>query len=312
MKQLDLGKQRKTVATAAEQSTERKTQIFAKPAATSLATRQTVHKQQPERKDAKDHPAESSAAPRDDLAMQVDPASHREEHRAAEKEPTKVADVPTSAPITNDRNKNPPEQEGIVSRATLPFPVHGVVDESSSYVSPRDTVSESSDDVYANLVSVSQQLHDSSPTETSSLRQSISHGSVTDDPRFYVCTSFARTSSQKTMVTYHSQTFDFESNVEISSLPASQLQSLRSPCPSPKSFPYYDYCLSELDFDITPPLRLTQTTEVARKTARAKEAEIFRRIEGDDFDENAFFSTQTQVSLWIDFANDDDVTMLPA
>lgn len=303
MKQLDLGKQRKTL-TPAEQLAET-TRVPVQPAANSLATRQTTHEQHQEPGESKDRPVESSSVPKDEPTIRA--ASQREAHRAAEKERTRIVGELTCAPIDNDGNKDSPEQEGIVNRATLPFPVYGAADGSSSNASPRDTVTKSPSDS-ANLVSVSQLYH-LNRMETSSLPQSISQGSVTDDPLFYVCTSFARTSSHKTTVPSSCESPVLESNYDISSVPATQLLSFRSS----QSFPYHDYCLSEREFEITPPVQTTQSTpsEVARKSARAKEAEIFRQIEGDAFDEKAFFNS-TQVPLWINLTNDDDVTMLPA
>ncbi|XP_014474027.1 PREDICTED: mutS protein homolog 4-like [Dinoponera quadriceps] len=304
MKQLDLGKQRKTLVSCAK--TQPTSQVLAQqPAANSLATLQTAHEEQQHCQEAaENHPVETSFAPKDNPAL-VEPTNQRGEHRAGAsgiesnaKEFPRIAGEPA-----NDRNKDSPEPEGIANRrATLPFP-NNLVEESSSVVSPRDTVSTSSPNS-ANLLSVSQ-MCGVNAMETSSLR-SISHGSVTDDPLFYVCTSFARTSSQKSTMILSRCENNLESNLDISSLPPSL--SLRSS----QSFPYHDYCLSEREFNITPPSQpLSTPTEVARINARVKEADIFRQIEGRAFDEAAFFNS-TQVPIRINLTNDDDVAMLPA
>jgi len=119
------------------------------------------------------------------------------------------------------------------------------------------------------------------------------------DPRFYVCTSFA-TSTPKTVLSRR------ETNVG-SSFPGSSI-SASSSFKSSQSFQFHDYCLSEGEFDITLPSQST-SSDISR-TARSKEAEIFRQIEGDGFDEENFFN-DLQVPLKLDLVADDDVAMLP-
>lgn len=124
--------------------------------------------------------------------------------------------------------------------------------------------------------------------------------SPTNDPRFFVCTSFAASTPA---IISHRET-NPGSSFAASSITRSPSTSFRSS----QSFQYHDYCLSEREFDITLPSQSTPS-EDARMTARAKEAKIFRQIEGDGFDEESFFN-DTQVSLKLDLTADDDVVML--
>ncbi|XP_071555070.1 mutS protein homolog 4 [Temnothorax nylanderi] len=145
---------------------------------------------------------------------------------------------------------------------------------------------------------------------SSSANPSSSPQSPKSDPRFYVCTSFAA-STPKT-ISPHRGT-NPGSSFAARSRAASPSTSLRSS----QSFQYHDYCLSEGDFTFTPlhsiPSQSTPS-DVAKMTARAKEAKIFRQIEGDNFDEEAFFNdthhTQ-QVPFKLNLTTDDDVEMLP-
>lgn len=117
------------------------------------------------------------------------------------------------------------------------------------------------------------------------------------DPRFYVCTSFAKT------IPPHRETDLGGSSFATSSIAISPSISFNKS--SQQSFQYHDYCLSEGEFDITLPSQSTPS-DVARRNARLKEAEIFRQIEGDAFDENSFFN-DTQVPLEMDLTADDDM-----
>lgn len=126
--------------------------------------------------------------------------------------------------------------------------------------------------------------------------------SSTIDPRFYVRTSFAASTPQGT-ISPHCET-NLGSSFAASSITISPSRSFRSS----QSFQYHDYCLSEREFDISLPSQSTPS-EDARMTARAKEAKIFRQIEGDGFDEEGFFN-DTRVSLKLDLTADDDVVML--
>lgn len=301
MKQLDLAKQRKTLAFAKQPAET--TRVPAQPTANSPATRQTVHEEHRKHEEAESHPVESSLPPRNNPTL-AGPTSQREKHREAEKGLLmRIVDEPMSRPMTsllpiNDRNEDSSEREGVVNRPTYPFP-GDEADRSSSIVSSHDTVSKSPSNS-ANLVSVSQ-LCNPNAMETSSFQQSTSDASITDDPLFYVCTSYAKTSSQKSPTLSRIGT-NSELNLDARSIPSLPL-SVRSS----QSFPYYDYCLSERAFDFTPPSQAQSTpSEVARMTARAKEAEIFRQIEGNAFDENAFFNS-TRMPIF----DDDDVAMLP-
>lgn len=288
MKQLDLAKQRKSLASA-KQPAETTRVPVKKPVTDSLATQRAPHEEQRKREEIENHGVESSAASKGNPT----PADPRE-HQAAEKEPTKIADKSVSWPIS-DRNKDSPKREDTVNRATLSFP-SDEADRSSSIVTSRDTVNKSPSNS-ANLVSVSQ-LCNPNAIETSSPQQSIDHDSITDDPLFYVCTSFARTNSRKTQTLSHYH--------DTSSIAASLPSSLRSS----QSFLYHDYCLSEREFNISPISQPYSTpSEMARMTARAKEAEIFRQIEGNAFDENAFFQG-TQMPTRLKLFDDDDVAMI--
>ncbi|KYN19241.1 MutS protein like protein 4 [Trachymyrmex cornetzi] len=128
--------------------------------------------------------------------------------------------------------------------------------------------------------------------------------SLPNDPRFYVCTSFATSTPKTTLQLCEA---NLGSNfIANSSVAVSPLKSFNSS----QSVQYHDYCLSEEEFDITIPSQSTPS-DIAKMTARAKEAKIFRQIEGDDFNEDSFFS-DTQTTLKLDFFTDnDDVVMLP-
>lgn len=137
-------------------------------------------------------------------------------------------------------------------------------------------------------------------TDKSTVNMDLSPLTPTYDPRFYVRTSFAASTpgSPRCRTNLGS---NFIANMTVS--PSISFR-------SSQSFRYHDYCLSEGEFDITLPSQST-SSEVAKVTARSKEAEIFRQIEGDAFDEKTFFNN-AQVPLELDHLTaDDDVTMLP-
>lgn len=138
----------------------------------------------------------------------------------------------------------------------------------------------------------------------STVNSSPSPQSPANDPRFYVCTSFA-TSTPRTILA-HCEAKNLGSSFVTSPIAASPSISFKSS----QSFQYHDYCLSEGEFDITLPSQSTPSDITAKITARAKEAAIFRQIEGDAFDEESFFN-DTQVPLKLDLIADDDVVMLP-
>lgn len=107
-----------------------------------------------------------------------------------------------------------------------------------------------------------------------------------NDPRFYVCATFA-SNSQETTTPCSVRSVVRANSTRVASPSLSLLNS---------SQPFYDYCLSGSEF--SPPSRSIESnsSEVARMTARSKEAAIFRQIEGDAFDEEAFLAS-SQVSL---------------
>ncbi|XP_018401348.1 PREDICTED: mutS protein homolog 4-like [Cyphomyrmex costatus] len=137
---------------------------------------------------------------------------------------------------------------------------------------------------------------------TSTVNPGASLPPLSIDPRFYVCTSFA-TSTPKTTLSV-CEANPGSSFTENSSVAISLSTSFK---PS-QSFQYHDYCLSEKEFDLTIPSQsiLSTPTDIAKMSARSKEAKIFRQIECDDFDENSFFN-YTQVKL--DLSTDNDVVM---
>ncbi|XP_011877521.1 PREDICTED: mutS protein homolog 4-like isoform X1 [Vollenhovia emeryi] len=114
------------------------------------------------------------------------------------------------------------------------------------------------------------------------------------DPRFYVRTSFAASTSM-TITPPQRGTNPGSSFAESVKTVGESVQ-------------YHDYCLSEGEFDLSLSSR-SISSDTARRTARAKEAAIFRQIEGDDFDESNFFDTQEMLTL--ELAMDEDVVMSP-
>ncbi|KAG5327604.1 MSH4 protein, partial [Pseudoatta argentina] len=126
--------------------------------------------------------------------------------------------------------------------------------------------------------------------------------SLLNDPRFYVCTSFAASTPKITLQLCEANLgSSFTANSSVAASPSFNAS---------QSIEYHDYCLSEGEFDITLPSQSTPS-DIAKMTARSKEAKIFRQIEGDDFNEDSFFNdTQTTLKLNLSMDND-DVMMLP-
>lgn len=156
---------------------------------------------------------------------------------------------------------------------------------------------------------------DSNITELRSFaEQSLCNESVIDDPLFYVRATFG-TASQNTIIlpgtdsakqTQSEAILDQEQN-SVNLITGSTSISLTSS----QSHEYHDYCLSQKDFDISLPSQSTPS-DVARITARCKEAEIFRQIEGSSFDEKAFFdSIREPLRMDLTPPDDEDVVMLP-
>lgn len=174
------------------------------------------------------------------------------------------------------------------------------VNESEVQDEPMETVEDDDRkaDVSIHEVIVKRTAFSSPDTANKSTVAGFSQSSMSD-PRFYVCTSFAA-STPKTILP-RCET-NLGSSFAASSISVSPSMSFKSS----QSFQYHDYCLSEGEFDITLP---SQSSEMAKITARAKEAEIFREIEGDGFDERSFFDTQVPLKL-DDLTANDDVMML--
>ncbi|XP_025269482.1 mutS protein homolog 4-like [Camponotus floridanus] len=158
------------------------------------------------------------------------------------------------------------------------------------------------------LIPSSSQLSDSNFTKTKSLEPPIPDESpIPIDPRFYVCTSFEATISQKTTLVVEEP----EGQTEIM-LPHGSLRSsvaLNSIAPSlsasSRSSQYYDYCLSEGEFDVSLLSSETNSSNIM-KMKRSKETS---RIETDSsFDRRAFLLVQESLSL----TPDDDIVMSPA
>ncbi|EZA53356.1 MutS protein-like protein [Ooceraea biroi] len=144
---------------------------------------------------------------------------------------------------------------------------------------------------------------DSTTTEIKSLAQQS--GSITDDPLFYVRTSFTAT-SQKT-VTLSETDKENQSQGEASLTFATNSIATSSLISRISSQGYHDYCLSQKDFDISQSQSIS--SDLARITARVKEAAIFRQIEGSSFDEEEFLNSIQQVPLNFTPPNDEDVVM---
>lgn len=139
------------------------------------------------------------------------------------------------------------------------------------------------------------------------VNQSSFSQSAVNDPRFYVCTSFAASSPKATLP---QREINLGSSFATSSIVLSQARTLNNS--SLRSSQYHDYCLSEGEFTLPSSCSGQSTSsEKARKNARLKEAEIFRQIEGDAFDEKRFFNDVEEL-LEIVLTDDDDVVMSPA
>lgn len=126
-----------------------------------------------------------------------------------------------------------------------------------------------------------------------------------NDPRFYVRTSFATSTPRTTLARCETNLIVRSKSLAASSITASPSKSFKCS----QSSQYYDYCLSEEEFNVTQ-LSLSISSDIAKITARDKEAAIFRQIEGDAFDEENFFN-DAQMALKLDLTIDDDVVMSP-
>jgi len=134
-----------------------------------------------------------------------------------------------------------------------------------------------------------------------------------EDPLLYVRASFDQSATnQKEIVlseTVNTKQIQCEATLKTNLTTNSMASSSAISCTSSQSHGYYDYCLSQKEFDITLPSQSTPS-DVARLTARAKEAKIFRQIEGSSFDEKDFFdSIQMPSAMNLTPPNDEDVVM---
>jgi len=186
--------------------------------------------------------------------------------------------------------------------------IHGAVVNRATLLSQPKRIDKDSRIVNLPLIPSSSQLSDSNLTKTKSLEPPIPDESpIPIDPRFYVCTSFEATISQKTTLVVEEP----EGQTEII-LPHGSLRSnvaLNSIAPSSsassRSSQYYDYCLSEGEFDVALPSSETNSSNIA-KMKRFKETS---RIETDSsLNERAFLHVQESLSL----TPDDDIMMSPA
>jgi len=147
----------------------------------------------------------------------------------------------------------------------------------------------------------------SNVTRMKSFTESICH--EIEDPLLHVRASFAASSQKETALpeTINMKQTQCEATLRSNLTTNSIASSSAISCTSSQSHGYYDYCLSQKEFDITLPSQSTPS-DIARITARAKEAKIFRQIEGSSFDEKAFFdSIQMPSAMSLTPPNDEDV-----
>lgn len=265
MKQLDLRHRRRVAAT-----TRRETQVSAK------STRVTRHRKEEEQNEKEEEEKEKKnnktpvAFTKNTLterARSVSPNTlsgrkKNEDERGAENEPMEIE-------VDNGR-QDLSMRDTVVNRAAF---LHAT----AAYPSTTDrSASQLTAGLEVTDVFVEHAISNPNDSE--------------NDPRFYVCTTFASNSQETT--TPCSVRSVVRANSRVASPSLSLLNS---------SQPFYDYCLSGSEF--SPPSIESNSSEVARMTARSKEAAIFRQIEGDAFDEEAFLAS-SQVSLGMNLIMD--------
>lgn len=269
MKQLDLQQHRHYHRQRRQKGLSKATQVFVRE--TQVSTRST----RVTRKEAEKHEENKTTLVASENALIEQTSGNvlpnilsRQENRESEDEPMEIE-------MDNERDLS--MHDTIVNRTTFSPLLHADAKDASPTVG----------------FSASQLMIDSKVTH--SFTEQSTRPLTGVDPRFYVCTSFA--SSQKT--TTSSLGFNVaDANSGVTSPPLSFNSS--------QSFLYHDYCMSESEFNITLPSQ-SESSEVAKITARSKEAAIFWQIEGDAFDEKAFFAN-TQVPLELDLVTDNDAS----
>jgi len=192
----------------------------------------------------------------------------------------------------------------IITKSFSSLHANVAIDEETSIVSPSHSLQFS----MTNFSSLGS--FDSNITQMKSFTDSICH--EVDDPRFYVRASFAATSQKAIALPETDNTKQTQCEAMGSNLTTNSTADFSTAisCASSQSHGYYDYCLSQKEFDITLPSQSTPS-DIARISARAKEAKIFRQIEGSSFDEKDFFgSIQMPSPMNLTPPNDEDVAML--
>ncbi|KAM0733913.1 MutS protein-like protein 4 [Formica fusca] len=184
--------------------------------------------------------------------------------------------------------------------------IHGAIVNRATLSSQPETTDEDSRIVNSRFPNPSTSHPNLTKTKSFIEQPILDESPITIDPRFYVCTSFEITTSQKTTLVVGELKGQTEiilphgslgSNVALNSI-------VPSPSTSSRSSQYHDYCLSEGEFDIALPSSQSTLTDIT-KMKRSKE--ISQRLENDTFDENTFLDMQESLIL----TPDDDVVMSP-
>lgn len=197
--------------------------------------------------------------------------------------------------VETDRNRkiDLSVHEAVVNRATLSSQPERV-DEDSRIVNS------------SLLIPSASQLSDSNLAKTKSLIAPTipDESPILFDPRFYVRTSFETISQKTTLLVGEPEGRSeilshgsLRSNVALNSIALSSSASSRSS-------QYYNYCLSEGEFDITLPSSQTTSSDIMTM----KQSKEISRIETDTSLEKAFLHMQESLSL----TPDDDIMMSPA
>ncbi|XP_050453285.1 mutS protein homolog 4-like [Cataglyphis hispanica] len=277
MRQLDLGEQRKKQLAEGAQI----------PVISTSVTQEREKHEEKKNSASNDNPTATN-----DNAMSiielVEQNESQREHQA-EDEPMEI--------VETDRNRN------------VDLSIHGAIINRATFLSQPETTDEDSRNVNSRLPNPSApQLSHSNLTKTKSfIEQSISdENPITIDPRFYVCTSFGTTTSQKTTLAVGELTGQTEIIVPHGSLGSNVALNSIAPSPSvsSRSSQYHDYCLSEGEFDISL-LSCQSTLTDVTKMQRSKE--ISQRIGNYTFDESTFLNMPESLNL----TPNDDVVMSP-
>lgn len=279
MRQLDLGEQRKKQLAEGAQI----------PVKSTSVTQEREKREEEKNSASNDNPTTAT----NDIAMSLielaeQNKSQRREHQA-EDEPMEI--------VETDRNRN------------VDLSIHGAIINRATFLSQPETTDEDSRIVNSRLPNPSApQLSHSNLTKSKSfIEQSISdENPITIDPRFYVCTSFGITTSQRTTLVVGELTRQTEIMLPHGSLGSNVALNSIAPSPSVSSgsSQYHDYCLSEGEFDISL-LSCQSTLTDVTKMQRSKE--ISQRIGNYTFDESTFLNMRESLIL----TPNDDVVMSP-